>query len=608
MKQHIHDFHIPVMGTAFTIDTPYKVAKYGIASVVSIGDDELCENMRKHYSDQYQLAFTPIEKADDIDYRAKRITAYLDLLNDLINAQIADIKTQAFTPDSDLSKYFELLANHHPMKAVYQNIAQATGDEKQALEQQCRDFVQPGAIDVNIMTKLDRTNYDANNQVLPDQYSDAVAALRGFANSKIDAGIVFSAGFNRRLFAHCEHVEDFYLTPQGFKKRLILKVSDYRSSIIQGRFLAKKGIWISEYRIESGLNCGGHAFATDGLLCGPILNEFKENHTELDNTCRDLCNQALQAKGKALMPNTVTSKITYQGGIGSNEEQQFLLDYFNVATTGWATPFLLVPEVTTLDMGSRILLKDTKQEDCYLSGNSPLGVPFNTVKNTESDKQKRERIENGRPGSPCPKGHLVFDTEFTKKPICKASVLYQKRKLEQLKKLNLISEEYEAEFEKIVEKSCLCEDLAAPALTEYGIENNRPLKSTVCAGPNIAYYKKIVSLKEMVDHIYGRLNLIDNAERPSFFVSELNMYIAYLKKEAATVAKTMKNMDIKRLNTFASNLYAGIQYYITLTKEAYTASDSYKQTMLTDFNAAKTALDALVSANASIFTNVVVVK
>ena len=28
----------------------------------------------------------------------------------------------------------------------------------------------------------------------------------------------------------------------------------------------------------------------------------------------------------------------------------------------------------------------------------------------------------------------------------------------------------------------------------------------------------------------------------------------------------MKNMDIKRLNTFASNLYAGIQYYITLTK------------------------------------------
>ena len=42
MTQNIHDFHIPVMGTAFTIEAaPYKVARFGISSVVSIGDDEL---------------------------------------------------------------------------------------------------------------------------------------------------------------------------------------------------------------------------------------------------------------------------------------------------------------------------------------------------------------------------------------------------------------------------------------------------------------------------------------------------------------------------------------------------------------------------------------
>ena len=34
-----HTFHIPVMGTGFTIDTPIKVAKYGISSVVSLVDD-----------------------------------------------------------------------------------------------------------------------------------------------------------------------------------------------------------------------------------------------------------------------------------------------------------------------------------------------------------------------------------------------------------------------------------------------------------------------------------------------------------------------------------------------------------------------------------------
>ena len=35
----VHTFHIPVMGTGFTIDTPLKVARYGIASVVSLVDD-----------------------------------------------------------------------------------------------------------------------------------------------------------------------------------------------------------------------------------------------------------------------------------------------------------------------------------------------------------------------------------------------------------------------------------------------------------------------------------------------------------------------------------------------------------------------------------------
>ena len=40
----------------------------------------------------------------------------------------------------------------------------------------------------------------------------------------------------------------------NLEKKVILKISDYRSALIQGKFLAKKGIWISEYRVESGLN------------------------------------------------------------------------------------------------------------------------------------------------------------------------------------------------------------------------------------------------------------------------------------------------------------------------------------------------------------------
>ena len=71
---------------------------------------------------------------------------------------------------------------------------------------------------------------------------------------------------NPRLYSYIENFEDFFPTKNGIiKKKIILKVSDYRSALIQGKFLAKKGLWVSEYRIESGLNCGGHAFASDGF-------------------------------------------------------------------------------------------------------------------------------------------------------------------------------------------------------------------------------------------------------------------------------------------------------------------------------------------------------
>ena len=38
-----HKFHIPVMGLAYTIDSPIKVARFGISSVISIVEDRLVE-------------------------------------------------------------------------------------------------------------------------------------------------------------------------------------------------------------------------------------------------------------------------------------------------------------------------------------------------------------------------------------------------------------------------------------------------------------------------------------------------------------------------------------------------------------------------------------
>ena len=47
-KDTLHTFHIPVLGLGYSIDTPVKVARFGISSVVSIIEDELVEKMRKN--------------------------------------------------------------------------------------------------------------------------------------------------------------------------------------------------------------------------------------------------------------------------------------------------------------------------------------------------------------------------------------------------------------------------------------------------------------------------------------------------------------------------------------------------------------------------------
>src|SRR5699024_5423894 len=114
-------------------------------------------------------------------------------------------------------------------------------------------------------------------------------------------------------------------------------------------------------------------------------------------------------------------RITVQGGIGTSGEAQRLLKDFGMDATGWGSPFLLVPEATTVDQSTRELLENAKEEDLYLSEVSPLGVPFNNVKNSGSHLQHQQRIEKGKPGSPCPKTFLQANTEFTEQPICTAS-------------------------------------------------------------------------------------------------------------------------------------------------------------------------------------------
>ena len=91
------------MGTGFSIDTPVKVAKYGISSVISIVDDCLIEEMRKYYCERTGEDYAPITKYDE-DFRARRIREYLNLIDRIVHRQFAELKASAFEIGTEITK------------------------------------------------------------------------------------------------------------------------------------------------------------------------------------------------------------------------------------------------------------------------------------------------------------------------------------------------------------------------------------------------------------------------------------------------------------------------------------------------------------------------
>ena len=566
MQQNRHTFHIPVMGLAYTIDSPIKVAKYGISSVVSITDDELIEKMRAFYSQKFSLPYLEITSKSH-DCRAERIKSYLNLVDVIVKYKFENFKIELSENKVSLENFIRMLPNKSDLKNGLQKLIDEGNAAKETVKKYLSEAMSPGEIDVNIMTKVDKDNFIKHEQ-LPIEFNDAHAALRGFATSDLSSSVVLSAGMNQRLYSYFENFSAFFPDINiELKKKIILKVSDFRSALIQGNFLAKKGLWVSEYRIESGLNCGGHAFATDGLLLGPILEEFKSKKNQLIQSAHELLTKALELKNKPIPTEPLSLKITAQGGVGTSEEHLFLLDHYEMDSIGWGSPFLLVPESTSVDIETRNLLANAKEDDFYLSAISPLGIPFNTVKGTSNEKWKQKRIHENKAGSSCPKRLLALSKEYENEGLCMASKKYQDIKLTELEstKNDMSIVEFKKQKETITEKSCLCVGLANSAYMENDIEiKGQQQGIVICPGPNLAYFDKVVSLTEMVQHIYGNANLISDKNRPNMFVKELKMYVDYLKNELANCSETITSAQIKKWQTFKNNVSVGIEYYENL--------------------------------------------
>ena len=575
-----HTFHIPVMGTAFTADSPLKVAHYGINTVIALADDVLLERLRKYYSDLNDIYYDEI-KNNTVDYRADRITAYLDVVNKIVSDKFDEFTTSTKDKFEEVKKYFAMLPDSSDVKREFNKLIENSFSFED-LSVWLKDNLSMGSIDVNIMTKVDKKNYFRKEE-LPSEYNDAHAGLRGYANSDLASSVIFSAGMNPRLYGYIAHFDDFFPDANGYiKKKIILKVSDYRSAIIQGKFLAKKGLWISEYRIESGLNCGGHAFATDGYLMGPILAEFRDRRQELVDELYAICKPALEANGKVVPNNTLAVTITAQGGVATAEEHDFLIDHYKLDTVGWGTPFLLVPEATTVDKATMKQLQDAKEKDLYLSNVSPLGVPFNNLRNSSKDVEKFQKIEEGKPGSPCPRKFLALSDEYGTQGVCTASRLFQKNKIEE-----------KGISDQITDKTCLCMGLAATAVINYGIETRESKGVSICPGPNMAYFNQELSLQDMSHHIYNGDEGIVRTDRPHMFVNELGMYLKYLSEKIEEHKEDWGRKSGRYLNGFTSNMNEGISYYQEMFSSIGDTFNSVKESAINSLNDAAVSMQKM---------------
>lgn len=590
----VHSFHIPVMGIGFTIDTPMKVAQYGIDSVIFIGDDILLEKLRKKYCSKFNLPYAEISEKED-DYRAKRITSYLNFIKEQAEKKIEELKNFSVEKGNELKKYFSMLPDTSTIKQEFKQFTEKITDVTE-IKNWLKNNLSIGDINVNIMTKLDKINYK-KKEPLPTEFNDAHAALRGFANSDLSSSVVFSAGMNPRLFSYIEKFDDFFPNENGFiKKKVVLKVSDYRSAMIQGVFLAKKGIWVSEYRIESGLNCGGHAFATEGYLMGPILEEFKNRRDELTGSTYEVLINALKSQGRTVPNKKLNIRITAQGGVGTSEEHELLINNYNLDSVGWGTPFLLVPEVTSVDEKTFEQLSKAKEKDLFLSNISPLGIPFNNLRGNTKDVEKIAFADKGRPGSSCPKKFLALNNEFTERVICTASRQYQHLKIKELEaqKNDLSDSEYQLRMNEVTDKSCICVGLGTSALIVNDVERKVEGDAvSICPGPNMAYFSKKSTLQEMVGHIYGNNNVMTRPDRPNMFIKELYLYLNFLKDEISKITDKLNRKQEKHFTNSVKNLEEGIEYYNNLFSNMKGKFQDIRLSIMEDLSSARKALNLM---------------
>jgi hypothetical protein len=136
--------------------------------------------------------------------------------------------------------------------------------------------------------------------------------------------------------------------------------------------------------------------------------------------------------------------------------------------------------------------------------------------------------------------------------------------------------------------------LSAPAILANGATPRRNLNAvTICPGPNLAYFKSVFSLKEMADHIYGKISLKLENDRPHVFVKEAQLYVDYLKKEFQKLIPEATGKQGAYLEKFRNNLNIGLSYYQDLIDSIQLDSEEILEKMKAQLKELQTEIESL---------------
>lgn len=557
----VHHIHIPVMGICYTADTPIRVAHFGISSVISLVDDGLLEEYRMAYAERLG-----VDVGCPQSTRIGRIRAYLDFVSEEVNRKFdwirslrlgggnAQFGVGSCSGINDKDRYFLMLPVDSPLREEYEQVCKKTGLNRIASEVALTEKMEVGEIQANIMVSLN------HNEA-------ALDAVRGFAASKVKGSLVVSAGINLGVFEEMAKHECFYRRATDERKegvapdkKIILKVSDYRSALIQGRYLAKKGLEVYEYRVESGVNCGGHAFFGSKKTMPEILQEFTmQNQSLHEMTCGmiEKYSQSEKCENRAkIVPPPCPSRITAQGGLCTAEEVNQVLR-LGADGVGVGTPFLLVPQATSCDAETRALLVAATRADVGISHASPLGVPFMNLKISTAAMKCKEKMERyfsavkagnvsealSEVGSPCRQHYLCRTLPGFSHPVCMASREYVRNRLMEIDSMSDIDDASREKMKReVLERECICRCLGNAGREEIlerkpslhydtekvavarGSKTKREREPiTVCPGPNIGYFNREYSLLEMMQHLYGSGPCLTPPDKPHAFKIEAEL-------------------------------------------------------------------------------------